>query len=102
MMKPNVKRGEYAPFGMLGMPMEQQDGYTGALPGYWPGGFNGFGGYLSAMLNRGQPAAPAKPKGPALKPMPDDIKALTSMTSGPDGKSFDYDGFLGGLFGKKG
>jgi hypothetical protein len=98
MTKPPINRGApsapFAPFGTLNFAEGQ--GYWPGTPGY--GGMDPFAGLLHQMLGRGKPAA--KPEEPALKAMPADIQALTSMTSGPDGRKFDYDGFLGGLFRK--
>jgi hypothetical protein len=37
-----------------------------------------------------------------LHDRPEDMQRLVSMTSGENGRTFDTDGFLGGLFGKKG
>jgi hypothetical protein len=38
----------------------------------------------------------------ALRERPEDIQRIVSMTRGENGQTFDTDGFLGGLFGKKG
>jgi hypothetical protein len=87
----------------FGLPAQQQPQQGSPFGGQGFDESNPFG--LLGMLfgGFGQGKQKQQPQNKAgLHDRPEDMQRLVSMTSGENGRTFDTDGFLGGLFGKKG